>query len=141
MDRMTIKEVADYFGTSKNTIKYRVTKLPDNMVTRENGVIYILESGIKELGKGFPKDQPEKPIEPVAQPDTTTTDLVKILTDQLAVKDKQIEELTESNHRLEELLRLEQMKSASLLRIEPESKPRGLLSIFKRKKGSGNSRE
>ena len=60
MDRMTIKEVADYFGTSKNTIKYRMTKLSPDMTTRDGNVIYILEAGIKELSKGLTNQAAER---------------------------------------------------------------------------------
>ena len=133
MDKMTIREVADYFGTSKNTIKYRMTKLSPDMTTRDGNVIYILEAGIKELSKGFtPKEQPAQPVEQPRESDETTKELIKLLKEQLTFKDQEITRLTE-------MLRVEQMKSANLLRLEAETKPRGLLSFFKRKKVSGST--
>lgn len=162
MERMTIKEVADHFNVSKNTVKYRMKKLSADQITREGDLIYILEAGITELAKGFnkPVENRQEPAENQKEP----SELVELLKSQLLVKDHQIEELTkklteadESDNEmitllseqiekkdrqiehLTEMLRIEQMKSANLLRIEADQKPRGLLSFFKRKKVSGDT--
>lgn len=135
MNRMTIKEVADHFKTSKNTIKYRMKKLPPDQVVREGDLIYILEDGINVLAKGFKKEEPAEPVEqPAPEPDKTTTELIRILTEQLEKKDKLIEDQTITIHRLEESLRIEQMRSANLIKLEADQKPKGLLSFFKRKR-------
>lgn len=140
MDRMTIKEVADHFNTSKNTIKYRMKKLPPDQIVRDGDLIYILEAGVKELAKGFQKEEPAKPVDqPAPEPDETTKELIRILTEQLAKKDQLIEDQMVTIHHLEESLRIEQMKSANLIRIEADQKPKGLLSFFKRKKVSGDT--
>lgn len=146
MGRMTVREVANHFGTSKNTISYRIKKLSPDMIERVGNKMYILDAGIEELAKGFSIDETiekrEKSFDSNKSFDKSANDqpdLIKVLSDQIEdlKRDKeklndQIADLALSVHHLEELLRHEQMKTDSILKIE--QKPRGLLSFFKRGK-------
>lgn len=51
MERMTVKEASEALGLSKNTIMYRLSKLPPEMHIKEDGKIYIFEDGIRALSK------------------------------------------------------------------------------------------
>ena len=50
MERMTVKEASEALGLSKNTIMYRLSKLPPEMFIKEDGKIYIFE---EQKSSGF----------------------------------------------------------------------------------------
>lgn len=164
MGRMTIREVANHFGTSKNTISYRIKKLPTEMIERDGNKMYVLDAGIEELAKGFSLDKSlENHKETILNHDKSLdksvndqTDLIKVLTDQIEdlKRDKEklndrITDLAISIHNLETLLNKQIDINATLritaksepIEIEPEQikpdpaqKPKGFWSFLKRSK-------
>ena len=100
MDRLTVKEVADALGLSKNTIMYRLSKLPPEMSIKENGKIYILEDGYKELSKGAkPSREPKTEDKPTVNNDELLEALkaqIEYLQNQIMIKDEQIKSLSDS---------------------------------------------
>lgn len=147
MDRMTIKQVADMLNLSKNTVKYRMKKLSPDMITRENGVIYILSAGIDQLKESVPSEQTiDSGCDPVTVSgnkqlsdiiDTLTSE-ISFLRDQLRAKDNQIEELTTSL-KAEQTISIQyvgllQKKEETILKLEAEHSKRskGWFSFFRK---------
>lgn len=65
-----ILEAAKMLGVSKNTIKYRMKKLPETMYRKSNddmGTIYISDAGLEELRK-----MGENPYQTAEEPHQTT---------------------------------------------------------------------
>ena len=52
-DLKTIKELADELGVNKDKIKYQLRKLPSELTTKKNGIIYIKSSGVKTIVDNF----------------------------------------------------------------------------------------
>lgn len=99
MEKWTAKEASDLLGISKNTIMYRLSKLPADLYIKEDGKIYIYDAGIDELKKGIKPSQ-----EPKTQKDISdnSKELIQALQgqieqlqNQLTIKDEQIRTLTE----------------------------------------------
>ena len=103
---MTIKELADELGVSKDKIKYRVGKLPSNYLVKKNGVTYLKSEGIKAIREqvvgnslgnslgNFLEDYP-----PFTHYDKMIELLEKeldVLRKQLEEKDKQLDQLHKS---------------------------------------------
>ena len=89
----TIKQLADEFGLPKNKVKYRVRSLPEYMLERKEGVIYITEEGewhIKEL-LGVKNEK----VAPLSLEEIKIKELeseIKRLNFQLELQDKTFEE-------------------------------------------------
>ena len=47
----TIKQTADELGVSKDKVKYRVGKLPDNYIVKKDGVIYLTNEAIQAISE------------------------------------------------------------------------------------------
>lgn len=96
---MTIKELADEIGVSKDKIKYRVGKLPSNYLVKKNGVTYLKSEGIQAIREQVGKNYPVNYLgnyPPFTQYDKVVALLEKeldVLRKQLEEKDKQIERL------------------------------------------------
>ena len=141
---MTVKQVADMLHLSKNTIKYRMKKLPAEMIEREDGVIYILEAGIKELEKGKKAYEPPRPAEEPRSLDPNQhnnhDEVVELLKAQIEdlKKDKenllviieglnqQIADMNQQNKNLTQF--------ATVLKLEADTKKQGFFSRFRKKK-------
>lgn len=96
---MTIKELADELGVSKDKIKYRVGKLPSNYLVKKNGVTYLQSEGIQAIREQVGENSPVNSLgnyPPFTQYDKVVDLLEKelnVLRKQLEEKDKQIERL------------------------------------------------
>lgn len=100
MERMTVKEASEALGLSKNTIMYRLSKLPPEMFIKEDGKIYIFEDGFRELSKGA-KPSREQKEENHAQVNhdellEALKAQIEYLQNQISIKDEQIRQLNES---------------------------------------------
>lgn len=50
-EKMTIKEVADLIGGSKDKVRYRMKKVPPQYIVKENDVHYITKQGVELILK------------------------------------------------------------------------------------------
>lgn len=95
---MTIKELADELGVSKDKIKYRVGKLPSNYLVKKNGVTYLKSEGIQAIREQVGGNSPVNSLgnyPPFTQYDKVVDLLEKeldVLRKQLEEKDKQLEQ-------------------------------------------------
>lgn len=100
MERMTVKEASEALGLSKNTIMYRLSKLPPEMFIKEDGKIYIFEDGFRELSKGAkPSREPKEENHAQVNHDELLEALkaqIEYLQNQISIKDEQIRQLNES---------------------------------------------
>ena len=116
---MTIKELADELGVNKRKVTYRVNQLATDLYTKRDNVIYINEQGISEIKAIFGinetihEESTEQPF-----------DYTKNLFEQLAVKDRQIENLQKALETQQKLLDQQQKLSAEDKRILAESPKR-----------------
>ena len=87
----TIKELADELGVTKDKVKYQLRKLPSELTTKKDGIIYIKKSGVKIILDNL------KGKRPINKYSFLTTDYppnqLNILQDELDRKNKQIESL------------------------------------------------
>lgn len=95
---MTIKELADELGVSKDKIKYRVGKLPSNYLVKKSGVTYLKSEGIQAIREQVMGNSPVNSLgnyPPFTQYDKVVDLLEKeldVLRKQLEEKDKQLEQ-------------------------------------------------
>lgn len=158
MKQYSFYEVAGIIGVTKNTIKSRAKKLPPEMLIREDGVLYVDETGLnwfKKNIKNHPVNQKKATSETInvvdtapadAEPVKDQTDLVDelrrtiaLLSDQIEKKDHQIEELNTSLKREQEIslhnsLLLKE-REEQIIRLEADTKK----SWFSRHFGRKNS--
>ncbi len=123
---ITTQQAAALLNTTDRTIRRKLAKMSAECpqlsayVRREQGTILIdirLVRGNFERIEDDPQTEAQEPKQ-----DNSTTDIVKLLTDQLAVKDSQIKELQERNRELTYLLGVEQ-KDRKLLLSSPIPQP------------------
>jgi len=123
---ITTQQAAALLNTTDRTIRRKLAKMSAECpqlsayVRREQGTILI---DIRLVRGNF--ERIEDDLQPEAQEpkqDNSTTDIVKLLTDQLEVKDSQIKELQERNRELTYLLGVEQ-KDRKLLLSSPIPQP------------------
>jgi len=116
---ITTQQAAALLNTTDRTIRRRLSDMSAKRpqlsayVRREQGTILIdirLVRGNFERIEDEPQPEAQEPKQ-----DNSTTDIVKLLTDQLAVKDSQIKELQERNRELTYLLGVEQKDRKLLL--------------------------
>ena len=137
---ITTQQAAALLNTTDRTIRRKLAKMSAECpqlsayVRREQGTILIdirLVRGNFERIEDDPQPEAQEPKQ-----DNSTTDIVKLLTDQLADKDSQIKELQERNRELTYLLGVEQ-KDRKLLLSSPIPQP--LNDINNTEKLSNNS--
>ena len=89
--KKTIRELADELGVTKDKVKYQLRKLPSELTTKKDGIIYIKKSGVKIILDNL------KGKIPINKYSFLTTDYppnqLNILQDELDRKNKQIESL------------------------------------------------
>jgi len=117
----TIRQVANELGVSKDKVKYRVGKLPDFLLVKKNGVIYITNTGIAQIRADL--DQVNYPVNSPVYPGNLPTDspplptqnddVVEVLKQELEIKNKQIEALTVLLSDTTEALKLAQQTAAT----------------------------
>lgn len=130
---MTIKQLADEFGVSKDKVKYQVRKLPSNYLGKKGNVTYVKEQGIIRLREIFEKNYLGNSLGKNGEnyPDFTHYEkLIDMLEKELETLRGQLEEKDEQikkAHTLldqEQQLRLAEMTKQALL----EEKPKGFWS-------------
>ncbi len=123
---ITTQQAAALLNTTDRTIRRKLAKMSAECpqlsayVRREQGTILIdirLVRGNFERIEDDPQTEAQEPKQ-----ENSTTDIVNLLTDQLAVKDSQIKELQERNRELTYLLGVEQ-KDRKLLLSSPIPQP------------------
>jgi len=87
----TIKQLADEFGVKKDKVKYRVGKLPENLLVNDRGITYVTDEGIEQLRDLLGVKTEKKTEEFTGE---ITASIVGMLRDELAAKNRQIEDLT-----------------------------------------------
>ena len=127
---ITTQQAAALLNTTDRTIRRKLAKMSAECpqlsayVRREQGTILIdirlVRSNFKRI-EDEPQPEAQEPKQEPKQ-ENSTTDIVKLLTDQLAVKDSQIKELQERNRELTYLLGVEQ-KDRKLLLSSPIPQP------------------
>lgn len=142
---MTIKQVADMLHLSKNTVKYRMKKLSPEMVEREDGIIYILEDGIKALQKGkrTPDNQQEDEERVIDRIDNHD-EIVNLLKAQIEDLKKDKENLEKDKANLLQQLQAKDLQISdltkstlafSMMKLEADTKKKGFFSkLIHRKK-------
>lgn len=119
---ITTQQAAALLNTTDRTIRRKLAKMSAECpqlsayVRREQGTILInirLVRGNFERMEDEPQPEAQEPKQEPKQ-ENSTTDIVKLLTDQLAVKDSQIKHLQDQNKALTYLLGVEQ-KDRNLL--------------------------
>ena len=147
MKEYSIKNVADLLGTTKNTIKYRMKKLPPELVRKDGTQWVILEEALDLLRDDQPADPAPGQTDPAdrAGSDPVPDDLIRSLQEQVSflksqieVKDKQIEDLTtslkqEQSISLHNALLLKERED-QILKLEADTKRSWLSRIFRREK-------
>ena len=137
MERMTVREASEALGLSKNTIMYRLSKLPPDMHIKEDGKIYIFEDGIRELSKGAKTSREAKEENHTQVNRDELLEALKAqieyLQNQISIKDEQIRQLNESLS-IEQRIHAQFIGKAESLETGSEAEPRkGLLArIFHR---------
>lgn len=100
MERITVKEASEALGLSKNTIMYRLSKLPPEMFAKEDGKIFIFEDGFRELSKGAKSSRESKEENHTQINHDELLEALKAqieyLQNQISIKDEQIRQLNES---------------------------------------------
>lgn len=123
---ITTQQAAALLNTTDRTIRRKLAKMSAECpqlsayVRREQGTILIdirLVRGNFERMEDEPQPEAQEPKQ-----ENSTTDIVKILTDQLAVKDSQIKHLQERNRELIYMLGVDQ-KDRKLLLSSPIPQP------------------
>ena len=123
---ITTQQAAALLNTTDRTIRRKLAKMSAECpqlsayVRREQGTILIdirLVRGNFERMEDEPQPEAQEPKQ-----DNSTTDIVKLLTDQLTIKDSQIKELQERNRELTYMLGVEQ-KDRKLLLSSPIPQP------------------
>ena len=155
MKQYSFLEVAGILGVTKNTIKSRAKKLPADLLIRDNGVLYVDETGLnwfKKNLKNHPVNQKAEPVEKIHVVDTTPADLepakdqsdliealreqIDYLKNQIEVKDHQIEDLTtslkqEQGISLHNSLLLKE-REEQILKLEADTKKSWFSRVFHR---------
>lgn len=144
MEEYSIKNVADLLGTTKNTIKYRMKKLPPELVRKDGSQWVILAPALDLLRDEKPADRtsdqtdPADPIRPGSDEDLLTAlkEQVAFLKEQIEVKDKQIEDMTtslkqEQGISLHNALLLKERED-QILKLEADTKKSWFTRLFKR---------
>jgi predicted RNase H-like nuclease (RuvC/YqgF family) len=123
---ITTQQAAAILETTDRTIRRKLAKMSEECpqlskyVRRQKGNILIdirLVRGNFERMEDEPQPEAQEPKQ-----ENSTTDIVKILTDQLTIKDSQIKELQERNRELTYMLGVEQ-KDRKLLLSSPIPQP------------------
>lgn len=120
------KQAAALLNTTDRTIRRRLSDMSvkrpqlSAYVRREQGTILIDIRLVRNNFEGIEDDPQPEAQEP--KQDNSNTDIVNLLTGQLAVKDSQIKELQERNRELTYLLGVEQ-KDRQLLLSRPIPQP------------------
>ena len=120
---ITTQQAAALLNTTDRTIRRRLSEMSAKCpqlsayVRREQGTILIdirlVRSNFKRI-EDEPQPEAQEPKQEPKQ-ENSTTDIVKLLTDQLEVKDSQIKELQDQNKVLSYLLGVEQNDRKLLL--------------------------
>ncbi|EOL45480.1 hypothetical protein RV11_GL000087 [Enterococcus phoeniculicola] len=95
MADLTIKELADQLGVSKDKVKYRVRKLPDDSTYKEGNVTYLTEAAISMIRAEFDEVATE------SLPSESPVENGDYLKGIIEKKDEQI-------HQLQEMLKTQQ---------------------------------
>lgn len=99
---MTIKELADELGVSKQTVQYHFKSLPANSYTKSDKGVYRLKANGIEILKE--KIAPKPTEDSDKEPTKETDELYSFFSLQLKEKDKQIGELMSGQKNLQKLL-------------------------------------
>ncbi|HAP5204756.1 TPA: hypothetical protein IX867_002816 [Enterococcus faecium] len=138
-DKMTIKELADELGITKNTVRNYLVKAGYDLTRyKENGIIMldkeligvarsIYQSMTGQLTGNLTGYLPVKDIPAVAPSERE----ILFLKEQLVEKDKQISELTEMIRNQQKLTLLQQQKNDQLLLENQELKNRKWWQFWK----------
>lgn len=124
---ITTQQAAALLNTTDRTIRRKLAKMSAECpqlsayVRREQGTILI---DIRLVRSDFKRveDEPQPEAQEPKQ-DNSTTDIVKILTDQLAVKDSQIKELQEDNRQKNYIIASMQRERENLSLSSPIPQP------------------
>lgn len=123
---MTIKQLADELGVSKDKIKYRVGKLPSNYLVKKNGVTYLKSEGIKaireQVGENYPGNT-QGNYPPITHYDRVVEVLEKeldVLRKQLEEKDRQLEQAYKL---VDQAQQLQAMTEQKIQLLEEKDKP------------------
>ncbi|MGM0123072.1 hypothetical protein IGI37_000438 [Enterococcus sp. AZ194] len=103
MADLTIKELADELGVSKDKVKYRVRKLPSEFTYKEGNVTYLTKTAVSKIKSEFGGESAEKvPSEsPGNLPNEYPAENTDYLKEIIGKKDEQI-------HQLQEMLKTQQ---------------------------------
>jgi hypothetical protein len=128
---ITTQKAAALLNTTDRTIRRKLAKMSvecpqlSAYVRREQGTILIdirLVRGNFERIEDEPQPEAQEPKQEPKQ-ENSTTDIVKLLTDQLAVKDSQIKELQERNREQNIIIANMQQERQKLLLSSPIPQP------------------
>lgn len=129
---ITTQQAAALLNTTDRTIRRKLSKMSAECpqlsayVRREQGTILIdirLVRGNFERIEDEPQPEAQEPKQ-----DNSTTDIVKLLTDQLTIKDSQIKELQERNREQNIIIANMQQERQNLLLSSPIPQPLDNLS-------------
>ena len=107
---MTIKQLADELGVNKRKIIYRVNKLPNDLYTKRNNVVYITQEGIKQIKIEILKNMSSK--KNFDNENENKNYYEKGLIEQLDIKDQQIKILQNALETQQKLLDQQQQLNA-----------------------------
>lgn len=158
MKQYTFSEVAKIIGVTKNVIKSRAKKLPSDLLIRDNGVLYVDETGLnwfKKNLKNHPVNQKVStagstqsdpvgsdpvPVQPVT---ADQSDLIKELRDRITSLEADKEQLNTRIDDLTTLLKQEQginlhtslllkEREDQILKLEADTKKSWFSRVFHR---------
>lgn len=118
----TILEAARDLGFTKNAVKYHVSKLPAEMVDKdEKGIVYISPEGVEALRETMGKKQPTEKHQTTDNEELnnslieTLSKTIETLQSQLTQKDEQLKTSTDEKMRLLQLIDQQQQLTARQL--------------------------
>lgn len=146
----TIKDVAELIGTTKNTIKYRMKKLPPELIRNVGGQWFISEAGYNRLKDDFQIEEKEPEKEAVypgyGKPENASfvdvlSEQIAFLQEQIKVKDRQIEDLSASL-KAEQTINIQNVgllkqREEVILKLEADAKRSWFSRVFHRDKKVG----
>lgn len=98
----SVKDLARDLNTTPQTIYKYVNRLEDKYITKIGNVIHITPKGVEIIKAEYDKNNPTENTESKAE---TNQEVYNLLTDQIKIKDKQIEALLKTNESLNERIR------------------------------------
>ncbi|WP_088839400.1 DNA-binding protein [Listeria sp. ILCC792] len=107
MTDKTILELAQELGVSKDKVKYRIKKLPRELLYKKQGITYIKKQGLSIIIEDFLGNKNQKKDREIPMEITHLKKHIESLEKQLLIKDKQLfQQATTKDKQIDNLQKL-----------------------------------